>query len=269
MTPPPRIIRFDEPFDTHLEAAPARIIRNHAAPGEPDEQPFRLSGVLRGGQTTITAEACEIPLRTFEADFPLPAETERPKPPVSEAAIRAELDAEWRTRMEDTVLSVREEAYDAGYATAKQELEASINDTIASLAVQLATMRDAVNLHIGFLERTAVELAVGVSAAILDAPLTNQARLASERALAHAAETLAGDGSLEITLHPIDLLKVQESGLQEQLKSTFPELRWTPDESMAEGDWSARSPKAVIRRIRQEMLHLIAEKLGVAESETP
>lgn len=268
MTPRPRIFRFDEPFDTQIEASPGRIIRNHDAPADGEQPTFRLSGVLRGGEATLTAEACEIPLKPFEADFPVPVEPDRAQPPVNEAAIREELDTEWRARMEETVLNVREEAYDAGYATARMELEASVKAQIDSLSAQIESMREAMSKHLGSLERTSVEIAVDISSAILDAPLTEQARMASERALAHAVEALAGDGSLEVILHPVDLLQVQESGLQAQLGSMFPELRWTPDESMSAGDWSARSPKAVVRRVRQEMLNLVAEQLGVSEADS-
>jgi flagellar biosynthesis/type III secretory pathway protein FliH len=264
-----RIVRFDEPFAADPDVYnPRRIIREEStAHAEDDEPVFKLSGVLRGGQAALVSEAREVQLRAFEADFPLPADQNAEPPPRDEETIRAEVEAEWRSRMEEMALRVREEAYEAGYATAREELEAKTNDKLKCLDEQSTSLKNALTEHLAELERVASALAMDAAATVLEAPLTDTATRAAERALSQALEQLAGDGAIEIVMHPIDLLRVQEQGFDAQLNAAFPGIRWIPDENMDEGDWSARTTEAVIRRIRKEMLDLLSERLGIESKE--
>jgi flagellar assembly protein FliH len=258
-----RPFHFDDDFEEQTGPRP-RVIRGQGKEFGEEEPSFKLQGVLRAGSATIADSAYEIQLLPLEADFPLPDHLAGETPPfqVDEKALRAEIEAEWSRKLEDAALRAREEAYDAGYRTAKQELEGSVSEIREALSSQMAMLRDTLLNQIEAMERTAVSLALDAASSILEAPLTEAARLSSERALANAIEQLAGDGAIDIVLHPIDYLRIQETGVDEQLSATFPPLRWHPDEKMTEGDWSARSNQAVIRRIRKELLSTLAERLG-------
>ena len=113
------------------------------------------------------------------------------------------------------------------------------------------------------LEPTLAEIAVDIAEAILEAPLADTQRTALDRSLAGAVDALAGDAPLSVTVHPVTLLHLQETGLAESLLGAHPRLRWEPDNTIAEDDWAASTPEAAIRRIRSAMLTDLRERLGL------
>lgn len=71
-----------------------------------------------------------------------------------------------------------------------------------------------------------VELALEVAETLLDAPLPESIRGVSARTLTEAVEQLARSAPLEISMHPVDFLRLQEQGVIAQLESRHPDLHW-------------------------------------------
>ena len=113
------------------------------------------------------------------------------------------------------------------------------------------------------IEPTLAAMAIDVAEAVLEAPLADRQRDATDRAIADAVDTLAGDAPLSVIVHPVTLLHLQETGLAESLSGAHPRLRWEPDNTIAEDDWAASTPEAAIRRIRVAMIADLRERLGL------
>ena len=163
----------------------------------------------------------------------------------------------------------------------RQNEVAALQDETVRLAQQL---QDGIEAQKVFIERTAeglgdqwrtavrqleptlAEIAVDIAEAILESPLADTQRAALDRSLAGAVDALAGDAPLSVTVHPVTLLHLQETGLAESLIGAHPRLRWEPDNTIAEDDWAASTPEAAIRRIRAAMLTDLRERLGLGPS---
>ena len=253
-----------ESFDEVPRARP-RVIRDADVDLGPEEATYPRNGVLPAGAATISAEPFDVSLELLKADFPVddhqedePAEVE----PDAEQ-IRAALDAEWEQRLAETEARVREEAYQEGRADAEEELRASIEETRTAITSGLKQLNEAIRAHLKDLEPLVVEFALDVAESILADEPTDGAKRAAEQDLARAVEQLAGDGAIDVYVHPVDLLRLQESGFVGQVSGAISGIRWHADDTMEEGDWSAKSSMAAVRRVRAEMLDGIRERLGL------
>ena len=119
------------------------------------------------------------------------------------------------------------------------------------------------------LEPSLAALAIETAQAILEAPLSDGQRAAAERSLSHAVDTVAGGPPVTVSLHPIDLLRFQESGLAGALSETHVGLRWEADAGLAEGDWFVSTADAAVRRVRLAMVEALRERLGLPAPPTP
>ena len=183
-----------------------------------------------------------------------------------------------------------EEAFEAG----RQEALAESADRIAALEAELAQLaeaRDAADQEahaqaesvrqsaerlgalwaqgVRELEPMLAALAVEAAEAVLEAPLSEAQRSAAGRALSTAIDTVAGGPAVTVSLHPIDLLRVQESGLAGALDETHADLRWEADAELAEGDWAVSTDEAAVRRVRSAMIAALRERLGLPETTRP
>lgn len=113
------------------------------------------------------------------------------------------------------------------------------------------------------MEPDLVALALEAAEAVLDAPLSAEQRSATEAALSGAVGSLAARAPVTISLHPVDLLHLQETGLATALESAHNGLRWEPLSKLAEGDWTVTSAEAAVRRVRTEMLGALRDRLGI------
>lgn len=150
-------------------------------------------------------------------------------------------------------------------------LEAALADAEAAAGAHAATVDDAAERLGGLwdeavraLQPTLATLAIETAEAVLASPLSAPQRAATEAAVAEAIDALAGEGPVVVTLHPVDLLRIEEAGLAASLVGAHPGLRWEPDASLAEGDWAAATSVATVRRIRDEMLAGLRDRLGLA-----
>ncbi len=113
------------------------------------------------------------------------------------------------------------------------------------------------------IEPELVTLALEVAEAVLDAPLGPDQRAAADHALATTIDHVATGGPVTVTVPPVDLLYLQESGLAGALSGAHPDLRWEPSDALAEGDWSVSTSEAAVRRVRADMLATLRVRLGL------
>jgi hypothetical protein len=235
VTPPPpvRVLRGAEP-------APHRFAELSGAAPAPDDVPafVPLAGLVALPSEEPVAEPAPDPTEAFED---------------GRQAGRADRDAEV-------------EALEAEVA----RLEAALADAESAAGAHAATVDDAAERLSGLwaeaveaLQPTLASLAIETAEAVLAAPLSDPQRAATEAAVAEAVDALASEGPVVVTLHPVDLLRIEEAGLAASLAGAHPGLRWEPDVSLAEGDWTAATSVATVRRIRDEMLAGLRGRLGL------
>lgn len=270
---------------------PAHVIKNaralaessagRATPYEPTDpdSPRYVGGVIRDAQTRMQAEPYTVDGPNWRSDVPLPSRPAAPDPepePVDLDALRAEWEAEWEERAtaerEAAVAAAREAAYAEGAAAAKAELAAEREAERAALTADAARLRTLWDDHLTAADPHLVGLAVDVAEAVLDGALGEHTHATTAAAITGAVERLAARPPLVVTLHPVDHLRLQEAGMMDALTAAHPDLRWVPDPSLAEGDWSLDANGAAIRRIRAEVLHDLRVRLGLtaaAAEDTP
>ncbi len=276
----PRIIKSDQAqvFEAPEALASERLQRRiprariAVAPVEAQEEtPYRLSGVVRRNEAALLAEPFELPVLAPDPEFPPAAPEPEPEepveppppPPVDPEALKAEWDAAWQARMTEAVEQARKEGYDAGRAEAEEALRAEVASAKAAFVADAARLQEAWRAFMEKAEPMLAHLAFTTAGAILDAPLPTDVKDLATRALSRAVDRLAGEAQLRISLHPVDLLRLRESGLADELSAAHPGLEWDSDERLREGDWIVQSPAAMIRRVKEELLETLRERLGL------
>lgn len=229
----------------------ARVLRGHAAP------PHRFAPL----PAAAAVPAFE-PLAFEPLAFGGPA-----APPVSSGEAAADAEAL------DAAFEAGREAGRAGrddeVAALRADVERLEAEAAARAEADAATGRAAERLAglweggIRGLEPALAALAIETAEALLSAPLSGAQRAAADQALAEAVDAVAGAAPLSVRLHPVDLLHLQESGLADALSRSHGGLRWEPDNTLAEGDWTATTPEAAVHRLTRPMLGALRERLGV------
>ncbi len=268
------------PADDAPETQPLpRVLRGaDALRALPVDAAAPLPGVLRGKGAALAAQpfvvAALTPTPAFaladegdEADDGAPAfEPAAPPPPVLDenavAAIRAEEAARWQARLEEAALRARENGYKQG----RDDAERAVADERALMrehvAQQMEQMQAAWHAHLAATEQQMADLAFGVAESVLAAPLPDNIRRVSMRALHEAVESLGGAG-LRVAAHPVDVLRLQETGADEEMRRIAPDLRFDPDPTLHEGDWTVASDAATVRNVRAELLDALRRRLGL------
>ncbi len=189
-------------------------------------------------------------------------------------------DAEWREQMEAAVEEARAEGYDAGredgyqtgydegYEDAETTLRAEWQDERETLIGDITQFEDAWTQYIDENESRLVELALQLAEAIVDAPIADSLREASEEALTEAVAELAGTPPITVTVHPVDYQRLQESGLADHLTDKYDDLQLESDPERAEGDWTVASPAGAIRRRRREVIDTLRGRLSLSDSDS-
>lgn len=247
--------------------------------------------VLGTEATSMQEETVLIDANEFEADFPLSEDQEREQErraaeleaerkaaepttrTLSEeeieemkAAWREEADAEWAERLETAEQEAEKRGFQAGFEAAEREMQQVLHDQTRAFAEDAHRLDEAWTAFLEQAEPLMSELALHVATSMLDAPLPDEARGAARTAIAEAIEQLATDAPLHVTMHPVDYLRLQEDGFIEQMESLQTKLRWDADPELDEGDWIVASPSATIRRVREEMIERLYERLGLSAS---
>ncbi len=253
-----------------------RLSRQQVTLPKPEQDPsgseFPHRGLLRRDQAhhaqpielsqEVWTQEDEVLRLPPEADQVAPNEPETDQK-VDEAALRAAIEAEWQKRLQEATARARAEGETVGRHAAEAEWAPRLQALQEQLALELERLRRAWAEYTRQLEPMLVELAIEVAETLLDAPLPESIKGISARALTEAIEQLAREAPLEISMHPVDFLRLQEQGVISQLESRHPELHWDLNPGLNEGDWIVQTPAAMQRRIRQEMLQRLRQQLGL------
>lgn len=263
--------------------------------GGPDEADRSSGGVapegrvLRADQTRDTD--APVPVEPVSPD---PESESSPAPPSGEGADEKEAsgaeetddedavpkrtDAEWQKRLDEAVEEARaegyeagrEEGYDTGYDDGYEEAEATLRaewaDEREALIEDTTRFEEVWTQYIDENESRLVELALQLAETIVDAPLADSLRRASEEALVEAVAELAGTPPVTIKVHPVDYKRLQESGLAEHLTEKYEDLHLESEPECDEGDWSVASPAGAIRRRRSEVVETLRDHLSLSAS---
>lgn len=248
-----------------------------------DEDAYRLAGVLRG---TTSEHVREVPAleAEFVSDFPLPddvsaglrARAPQPEPepdpepeppPVDVAALRAEWEAEWQARRDEAVAAARAEGVAEGRAAALHELEQEHQARLDAFAADAAHLQTQWTELMKQAEPRLADLALAVAQSFVEGPLPDYLRAIPVRALSDAVERLAAEPPVEVTLHPVDLLRMQESGLLDQLTHGLAGVRVMPNPEIKPGEWIVQSAAAAVRSVRAELMEQVRRQLGLLTSD--
>ncbi len=290
-----RIIKKDEQSDVtpaslddelHDEPVPgsseSRIPAERVDPPEESEgshgHAVSKEPILDPDQTRRTSE----PVRVDPVE---PADLEPDSPPADPSAEQAEddeseqeddadnapperTDSEWQERLEEARIEGYEEGYSDGYDDGYDEAEATVRAEWAeereALVEDTTRFEEVWTEYIDEHEAQLVELTLQMAETIVDAPLTDSLRKASEEAIIEAVADLAGTPPLTITVHPVDFQRFQESGLAEHLTEKYDDLQLESDPERTEGDWTVASPAGAVRRRRSEVIDTLRSHLSLS-----
>lgn len=221
-------------------------------------QPFELP-VVEGAAANPVPQ----PSSSESGETNAAAETDEDGPSEREKELRAAWEAEWNDRLDDAVAQARSEGYEEGYAAAKEELQAEFDERKATLASDLVHLESLWNDFIEQCEPVLAELALDVAEALLDAPLPQAVKAASARAITQAIEELSGEPPITVSLHPVDYLRLEETGVADQLNASHERLRWNTDSDLEHGEWIVESPAKAVRHLTDELLRTLKSRLGL------
>ncbi len=253
---------------------PARIqAAQVTAAREELEEEVQWRGILRG-DAQAAVEPYVMADLTLEPAFPLPApvqepvaeeEPEKPEAPTPEAL--QQINAAWERRLEEAVGHARteayEEGYEQGYVAAEAALQGSFDQRRGELEKDVAHLQDAWQTFLKKSEPLMASLAFDIVRQLLNAPLPQDVRAVSAEALSQALDEFGKDIPIDVTLNPDDHARLQAYGLIDDLEAAHSSIRWTPDASIAVGDWIIQSPEAALRRLKEEMLNHLQSRLGL------
>lgn len=264
------------PADAPQEApAVPRVLRGaDARRATPADAPLLVPRVLRGASAQESARPFEVVALDVTPQFKLPepepvpvaaapaAPAPPPAPAPDEDAIRADEAAQWQARMEEAALRARENGYRQGRADAERanaDERALLRENVER---EMAALQTAWQTHLQTSEMLMAQLAFEVAETILGAPLPDNVRRVSSRALHEAVESLSA-GPVQVTIHPVDLLRLQETGIEEEMRRTAPQLRIESNPYLNEGDWHVETEQASVRHVRAELLDALRRRLGL------
>lgn len=226
--------------------------------------------VLRKADMTVAIHPFELDVMDLSPDPPEEqisedtSEEQPPPPPVkSLEEVLAERDQEWEAHLQQAVAAAREEGYAQGAADTAARLKAEFEEHRQVLLSDLQHLRTQWDTYLEQLEPALAELSFEIAQAILDAPLPQSIKGVATRAITEAVEQMAGSAPIEIVLHPVDFLRLQESGVVEQLELLHSGLRWEPRPEMKQGEWVVQSPTMAIRRLEEELLGMLRSRLNL------
>lgn len=174
-----------------------------------------------------------------------------------------EIEAQWKTRLEAAREAALIEGREAGLAEAKAQYDAELADIRQQFAEDLDGIQKSWEAFIRRSEPDFVQLAFQLTRAVLDAPIPDGVRQISERVVAEAVEHMAGEVAVEIILHPVSYLRIQEAGVEDQLNAMHSKLRWRSDADLKQNEWIVQSPRAATRRIEAELIDQLQRELSV------
>lgn len=250
--------------DASLLGTALRIPREHVKVGaRPDEATaiWQSSPLLRRDLTATTDKAIEVRLRPLER-VQRPQAKPNNEPEEEPEPTAEEIEAAWQLRLEEAREQAIAEGREAGHAAAKAEYEKEVADLKKQFAEDLDAVQQSWDAHMRQSEPHLVQLAFRLARTVLDSPLPDDVRQIAERTVADAIERMATDVAIEIILHPVSFLRIQEAGVEEQLNAVHSKLRWRTNPDLKQNEWIVRSPRATARRIESELIDELQRELA-------
>ena len=182
--------------------------------------------------------------------------------------VKEELFARWQKKHEKEVSQARQEAHREGYAEGRQDAEAALRESFQQERRDwqngLNLIQDVWTDLTDQLKREIPPLLVQIASKVLGQELPRTFKQQLGPAVAEAIDELSDGGPLVVSLHPVDHLLLQESGLKDQIESATPAVNWKPDSSLHEGDWTVSSEEAMLRRFKEEVAGRLQEAVRQA-----
>jgi flagellar biosynthesis/type III secretory pathway protein FliH len=188
--------------------------------------------------------------------------------PSSDNAIQPtveEIEALWEARLEQTREEAHAEGFAAGRYAAASEFKHELDEANERFGVDLANLQQACTTFMRDAEPQMVQLAFRIARTILDSPLPDDVRQISERAIAEAVEKMSDEVPIEILLHPVSYLRIQESGIEEHLSAIHNKLRWRTNPDLKQNEWIVQSARAATRRLEAELIDRLQRDLSMRD----
>ena len=181
------------------------------------------------------------------------------------AQLQQQLEDEWQKKLKEEVERAKAEAFEEGFNRAQEELGQKAENSKKEFAIGLDRFKESWENYLKRSEATLMQIALEITQFIIDIPLPKQYSDITERVLNDALDQLSRETPLTLSLNPLDLLRLQESGIMDVIKEKFSALRWDPQPTLKEGNWIIQTPKQAIRRISEELLHNLKDQFGLLE----
>jgi flagellar assembly protein FliH len=262
------VVSFDQPLPA---TKGVRILKHLVEPSSDSlaAEPEKVHRVIRARDSRLNTQPVQLDSRDFLRNTAqrtgenLHKSAKTASKPKTVESLKEEWDAQWQQRLDTAVAAARDEAFALGYTDAHARLQQDYEAQKDVLGAHFLKLRAAWKQFLEESEPSLVELSFDIAQAVLDSPLPGNVKNVATRALAEAVEQLAGSAPIEIMLHPVDFLSLQESGLVDQLESLHAGIRWEPRPEMKQGDWAVQSPAAAIRRLESELIGTLRSRLGL------
>lgn len=263
-----------EPMEfEELSGNSSRIIRPSSPASKPATIPVRARRVIRSESALLKADTVDISSTSFDDEGVTDAfdpDHVSPENKLIDTAeletLRAEWDVAWQAKLDEAEKKIRIEAFAKGYEAAREELQSNIEQTQNDFHAGLGRLQDTWNSLIKRSETLLLEIALEIVEFLIDAPLPNRFTHATERALLEALELLSRDVPISLSLNPVDLLQLQESGILAHIKDQFPSIRLDPQSTLKEGNWIVQTPRQAIRRVSDELLANLRDQFGLSDT---
>lgn len=275
----PEPVAFEDWVAAHAERVPAEKVEPPPSNAEKKKELGEARrGVIQGTQAREAQDSVRV-YGNVDAEKPSdPADSESSEDEEDEEEtrfglsdeefheLRAAWEEEWKQRMRERRETAREEGFEAGYEKARAEADEQIEELEALLHEGLDEMEAQRLTFFEHVETELAELSLEIAERILDAPLPHEMHDRVKGAVHDAVDELAGNGRTDITLHPADYLRMQESGLMEQLDTAYEQLHWHSDPELEyQGNWIVESPHGALRHLKEELLREIKTGLGLRD----
>lgn len=263
-----------EPMEfEELSGTPSRVIRPAGTDPNPAPAPLRARRIIRNDAALLQADAVDICSASFSNETVSDALGDNfagPEDKLIDAteleALRAEWDLAWQQKLEAAEKQARIEAFAKGFEAAKEELQSKVNQSQQDFHAGLGRLQDTWDSLIKRSETLLLEIALEIVEFLIDAPLPDRFTHATERALLEALELLSRDVPISLSLNPVDLLHLQESGILAHIKDQFPSIRLDPQATLKEGNWIVQTPRQAIRRVSDELLANLRDQFGLSDA---
>ena len=247
--------------------------------GEVQQPSTRKKTIISSNDVRFRAERVEICIQDFSNPEPLiaPEQTYNGLPPEEDdeeesaigleqiEALKETWNQEWQIKLDEAVEEAQKAGFKEGQEKAREELKKEHAELKESFSLNLKLLQETWDNYIKRSETILLKIALEITQFIVDIPLPGHYTDITERVLNETLDKLSRDTPLTLSLNPLDLLRMQESGVMELIKEQFSGLRWDPQPTLKEGNWIIQTPRQAIRRITDELLDNLKNQFGLVD----